>query len=611
MSTGPGVDPAGGGPTAVLDGGQADDAGSAAAAPPGGTEVAEHRRPEPGLADVAVAAAALLLFIANYPGLYRGSPVLLGVVALPLGAAGLVSLGVLAVRGDVAARFAAAFLAWAGIATLLSDEPALAWNAGWGGDRGWLYFAAYVGCWAIGRRRGQAGVDLISRAFVLGLSCNIVLAFGQALVPADEGLVTLYEGRAMGFPLNPVLLGAYMAGGAALAAKRVADAGDRWWGWVALVLACATVGNMAGSRVALAAIVVLPLVASWRGRRSALRTGAVAAAVVVGLGLGTLVLSGAATGRATSVDSAGSGITSRAAVWRAGAGAVVERPVFGWGPNHFRSATTTRVSSDVARIEGDDKSFVDAHNVVVELVVTTGIPGLVLAAGFAWAAVRRSRGPLAWYALGVSITWLLEPFAVSTVASAMLALGLAAVAAGAEPDPPPRRTGIRVAGIAAATLLALGAGAIAARQVRADQILAQVRGKDDQSAVTGRADRALPRDPGIHTIHTRMLQQEGLVYPERHLGPAALRAGREGVDIDPHSYIAWFDLGVSQQRFSPGERPQRDATARAAFLRAHELNPWAISPLRSLYAIDHDAGRTAAAARWRASLCELDACPKP
>ena len=566
---------------------------------------------EPTLADVVVAAAALLLFIANAPGQYRGSPVLLGLVAFPLGAAGLVSLGVLVARGDRAARFAAAFLGWAAISMALSTEPRLAWNSGWGADRGWLYFAAYVGCWAIGRRRGHEGVSLVTKAFILGLICNVLIALAQATVPSNEGLITLYEGRAMGFPLNPVFLAAYMAGGAALAAKRVADAGTRWALWLLLLGACAGVGNMAGSRIGIAAIVVLPLVASWRGRRSALRTGAVAATVVVGLVLGALLIGTSGTSRASSADSAGSGIGSRTTIWKASIGAIGERPIFGWGPNHLRAATSPRVGVKVALAEGPDKSFADAHNVLIELAVATGLPGLALACAFAFYAVRRSRGPLAWYALGAGITWLLEPFSVATVPTVMLALGLSAVALDARPDPPPADRRVRTAGILVATVLALLAFSIAARQVYVDRLLADIRGATDQTAAARRADRANPGDPGVHTIYTKQLAQDAIVFPDRHLGPEALRAAREGVDIDPHSYLTWFDLGVALQRFSPGERPVRDLTARPAFYRSQQLNPWAISALRSLYAIDHSHGNDAAAARWRHRLCVLGECPQP
>ena len=75
---------------------------------------------QPDLADLVLAAAALLLLIANAPGQYRGSPVLLTLVAFPLGGVGLVAIALLAVRGDRAARWAAAFLVWALVSTALS-----------------------------------------------------------------------------------------------------------------------------------------------------------------------------------------------------------------------------------------------------------------------------------------------------------------------------------------------------------------------------------------------------------------------------------------------------------------------------------------------------------
>ena len=191
---------------------------------------------DPRLADVVVAAAALLLLIANAPELQRGSPVLLAAVAWPLGAVGLVGLGILVHRRDPAAVAGGAFLGWAFASMMLSGQRAMSWNGWWSGDRGWVYLAAYLGIWAVGRRRGSAGARLVGGAILVGLVANALVAYVQAATPNGVGLISLADGRAMGFTLNPVMLGGLMAGGVAMLGAHVGRGGPRWWGWLPLVV---------------------------------------------------------------------------------------------------------------------------------------------------------------------------------------------------------------------------------------------------------------------------------------------------------------------------------------------------------------------------------------
>ena len=220
------------------------------------------------LADVVVAGAVLFLLTANAPGQLRGSPILFDLVLWPLGAVGLVGLAVLARRGDAPARWGAAFLAWALVATVASDQPLVAFAGSWFGDRGWIFLAAYVGCWAVGRRRGWTAVRVVTGALVLGLALGALLALLQTTGP-DEGseLVRLQSGRTPGFTVNPVYFGALMSGGVALVSSLAAGARHaRWWGLLPLLTLLAAGVGLSGSRIAFAGAIGLGLAAAWRGR---------------------------------------------------------------------------------------------------------------------------------------------------------------------------------------------------------------------------------------------------------------------------------------------------------------------------------------------------------
>lgn len=443
------------------------------------------------LADIAVAAAALFLLIAYAPDLLRASPILLTTVAWPLGAAGLVGLVVLVVRRDAAARWVAGFLAWALVAALLGDHPRLALDAGWNGDRGWIYLAAYVGCWAIGRRRGSRGATLVTGALVAGLLANVFVSWLQVTVTNGQGFVRLLEGRASGLTQNPVYLGALMSGGVALCAS-LAGRARRSWAWVAAaaaVFAMAMAANLSGSRSGIAGAVLLGPLAAWAGGRPAGQTvgagdaggaggggaggagggvggaggaggargvegvsgvgrarwarwarwgrvGAVVVAIGLGLVAGSALLPDSGTARAVGTGEGGGGVANRTEMWNAGVRAWTEHPVFGWGPNGFRNATEPRTTLRFVQAEGPGSVYSQAHNLVVEVLVTTGIGGVVLLGGFTWLAVRRARGPLAWYAAGVMVTWTLEPVVIATAPTALLALGLAMVPRAASARPP-------------------------------------------------------------------------------------------------------------------------------------------------------------------------------
>lgn len=561
-----------------------------------------------GLADLVLAATALLLLIANGPQLNRGSPVLLTGVVWPLGAVGFTSLGLLAWRGDRASRWAAGYLGWALVATAFSAQPRLSFDAGYGADRGWVFLAAYLGCWAVGRRRGAQSVRLVTGAILVGLALNVVLALLQA-VTDGSGLLQLPDGRAMGFTMSSVYLGGLMSGALAFTCALSGRSPQRWWAWLPAVAIASTAANMAGSRVGVLGGAALGLLAV---RRTGLvRVVAVAAAIGLGLLLASPILSNSGTSRLTSSESTGSGIGSRSHMWRAGLTAASERPVVGWGPNRFCPATNWAADADFIRTEGAEKLFFDAHNIFIEHLVTTGIPGLVLLTGFGVVAARRARGPLAWYAAGVAITWLLEPAAIATVPTALLALGLACVDRGptVAPDPPPAPTSRRIAFVAVTVVLALVGFGFGARSVWVDHLIFEGPTELDTSRDFVRAVDLMPRDAALHDIQTQGLAAAYFEHPSPELKAAVVRSAREAVHLDPTYSRLWVSLGRVETAYGPGPLSERLDRARAAYEEALRHSPWSTAALSGLFQIDMLQGRVDHGALVYAQLCAVDACP--
>lgn len=565
--------------------------------------------PGTSLADLVIGGAATFLLIAYWPGLSRASPVLLPLVAFPLGVCGLAGLVVLVVRGDHGARWAAGFLGWAAISTAASAQPRLSFDAGYAADRGWIYLAAFLGCWALGRRRGPEGARIFTIGLFAGLALNGVLAFGQVWIEGS-GLFQLYGGRASAFPLNPVFLGALMSGAMALAAAHLAGAGRRWWVWLGPVGFFAAVANLSGSRVAIVAGLVLALAAARVG--GLVRVVAVALALVVGFGIGGQLLSSTGTGRLDPrAEAASGGFQPRLLMWEAGIDAALERPLTGWGPNRFRPATNQAVDLEFTLSEGPERLYFDAHNVFVEQLTTVGIPGVLLLVGFVVSVARHARGPLAWYGAGAAATWLLEPVAISTAPTAMLALGFACIPPGrTSPDPPIGRPGARTGMRAATVVAALLLTGLAARSVYVDHLAVEGDDETDLVADFARAAELMPNDPSVADMHTQALMFDAWFTRDPEVRAKALAAAERAVDLDPTYSALWNRVGSARLQFQEGPRAERLSSAREAFEAALERSPWSTAAMSGLFQISLEQGRPDEARDWLIAMCAAGRCPR-
>ena len=193
--------------------------------PPGADPDAPDDAPPIGAGrelDLIVAAAALFVLVAYAPGLDQGPTTLRFLVVAPLGAAGLVVLARLAAARDRAAWWALGFLGWALLATLASDDVRQSLVPGFGTARGWLAMAVFFGWYGVGRRRGRTGEALLIGALVTGLVLTSALAVAQAVFDGEE-LLSLSEGRALGFTPSPVYLGTLLAGAIPFAPPKSSD----------------------------------------------------------------------------------------------------------------------------------------------------------------------------------------------------------------------------------------------------------------------------------------------------------------------------------------------------------------------------------------------------
>lgn len=396
-------------------------------------------------------------------------------------------------RLERAALAAVAFAATACLSALVSGAGQLAWTGlhNWG--TGALFVLALVGAWAVGRHAAGDGASVVEQALLMAVLVNAVVAILETGLDLSPFKLGLYGGRAPGLFGNPIHLGTFAGGGLALLAPRFGRSAPAW---SAAVVAVAASVQVSGSRFALVVAVGVVAWAVWTLR--ARRAAAVAFVALVLAGFVAAQLLGSLQGGVSVTErvaaAAGNGITPRVETWKGGFEAWTEKPLLGWGPGRFAAAASPHRTVALVRAEAPDKLFVDAHNIVVEYLTTTGAVGVAALAAWMVLASRRARGPLFVFALALLANHLVEPQSVRTTPVAFLALGAAAPAA--------RRAGTRAATIAIAAGAAAATAAAAVLLV-GDFHLEQGR-LDFDLAHARAADRLLPSWPESATLLGRI-----------------------------------------------------------------------------------------------------------
>lgn len=508
-----------------------------------------------------------------------------------------------------AARAAIAFVVVAAIATVLSDAPLHSLVGGYSTMTGLIFFAGLAACWALGAGVGPADRRLVENAIIWAGALNALVIFLERY-PGLAGIgLPLYGGvQPAGLLGNPVYSGGLLAATLALLATRVVERPGLW----APVTALIAFGTaLSGERFPILVAIGVVAWSIWalhrrseEGLRDRItRQWAILYGVASGaaLAIGSLIpgaVPGASVVGHVSSSTTGETFDQRFGSWLAGLHALVERPLFGYGPSQYEPATIPHYSISLARTTGQ-AYFSDAHDIIVEVVVVTGVLGLIALAAWVFFAVRGRGGPLMVFAVAVLVGELVEPMMVGITSLAFLALGAAPVRArvqaateppsadsrprrGESPEREPRTMPGAYPRWALTSSLILGGLAVVAG------LLLIVGDVVQQRAATQVAPATAAAAIADGTTANTLLQAwptpaATLAFAYFYSGSPghskvaeAIHYSSQAIQRDPTESKYWLDLATFQ--FAAGD----NASARRSALRAAALNPVSSGPLNLL-----------------------------
>jgi hypothetical protein len=286
----------------------------------------------------------------------------------------------------------------------------------------------------------------------------------------------------------------------------------------------------------------------------------------------------------TSIVTGGPEVNVRLEVWTSARHAIARRPIVGSGPGQFGGATSRDRTLRVARIEGSEVIYTDAHNIVVEHLVTTGVLGAAVLVVWLLLAFRQAQGTLAWFAGGALVMNLLQPMDAGTTSLLFLTLGVAAPITFA----PALRRSIAPVGVALVAAGVLLVGDL--------QLGRAIEHRDlDRARAANALLRPWPQPASVlGDIHTRQWLE-----------------GRESVD----SALEWRRVALSRDPTNPGlaiglaEVEWRSGRLREAeqhFQQAVEHNPWSVVALSRLAKLAHARGDDELAERYARRALEVE-----
>ena len=346
-------------------------------------------------------AGSLALFRAYDPVSLPKVVVLLVLAGLSLGA-----LCVSVVRDETELRWhpvlwvLVALVCWAGVSTLFAASPAVSvWGAYLRNEGlvaifgyGLVAFLAVQYVRSIGDLRTVMVTAVVSGSLV---SAYALLQFLR--VDPIEWSQTWRVSSSFG---NADMLGDYLVFPFALALGLALSARGRWrslgwWAATALITLALAATETRGAWIAVFVLVMCMVWAGWRrlqhaSRRQKLTFGALAVALIVAAAaVIVLVLRGPAERSAALSSVLASASNGRTVIWDIGLRAWLVHPITGWGPDGFmrafESAMGAKWYATLSRVGVGFGSADNAHNFLIQALVTLGIPGLVLTA---WALVR-------------------------------------------------------------------------------------------------------------------------------------------------------------------------------------------------------------------------------
>ena len=296
------------------------------------------------------------------------------------------------------------FVGWAALTTALSVHPATSLFGKYTRYEGFATYAGYGVLFFLSVQVLTTEGRVRSMARTICLSGLLVSLYGvmQATGHDPSRWATLPFDKGMAFSTlgNPDLLGGYIIFPLVInVAMALSEARTRWrlfhWSATFFMSACWILTFVRGAWVGGVVGLGFLMVVVVRQRRSLLvldkvflgltGIGAVAVAVATtrsAVGV-TNVLSRALSAAAFTEGTAG----SRLQIWGSAAQAIWHRPLFGWGPDTFRFAFGPYRTVEYVAHNGFATTADNAHNYILQLATTLGVPGAVLAYGIFFAAL--------------------------------------------------------------------------------------------------------------------------------------------------------------------------------------------------------------------------------
>lgn len=504
----------------------------------------------------AAAALVLLIPLSFSTTMHAGFWSLKVPLVLTLAALGLPSLP--AIMRSPYRRCALAgvgFLGIAVVASLLSDQPLLSLVGLYNWGTGSLFVGVLVGAWAVGASLSPSGRAAIASALLLaGLVNAVIGAVGSF---SDFYVLRLgIDGRAQGLMGNPGAFGVLLAMALVLVLDRFRHRPTAWAGPLVVLAAGIQLSGSRGPLLASVGATAAFAVILRRRWRVGLAAGALFGA---GIAVALLLPSPAGATAATARLSAGpeAGGAARLLTWKSAAPSVAAHPLLGVGPGRFRQATSPQRTYELALAEGPDRLFVDAHNLVVEYLTTTGIIGVVALGFFIALSLRSATGPFLGVAVVGLVLHLVEPQSIGTTPLVFLALGASLRPLSPRSDAPWSRCILVTFALVSGTVLLLG-----------DFTLEQAR-LDYDLEKASMAARLLAPWPEPISFESRVHLLRAIEANEDPAEVAAARAARyRAIRRDPSDPGLRNDAGELDLAYGHAE----DAARQFGFALA--LNPW-------------------------------------
>jgi O-antigen ligase len=387
------------------------------------------------------------------------------------------------------------FLGWMTVATVLGEDGLTAWIGHPQRHFGLLAWVVCAAGFVVGTSLDRTGRTALGWA---ACASSALLGVGALveLVGIDIAGASFPGARTGGFLGQPAYLGALgvllVPVAVGVAAEHVGRA--RWLasaGAASGVFAVAT-SQTRGAWIALGAAAVFGLMRLRRGR--GINPLLVAAAVFGAAGLVALSPLGS---RAISIADPLDSLRGRVDEWHVATDVVAEHPLVGVGPEGYRLVAPAHIDADYTARYGREVVVDRAHDGVLDVAVTGGVPaaGLYLALlAVVWVRLWRAQRDTSALVVGAGIAAMaygvqqLVLFPLAEVDPlAWLVAGVALASTVARPIGPTQAPrGARV-GPVLLTLAALGCIVAGALDVSADRLMAEAR----RDLVAGRQVEAL------------------------------------------------------------------------------------------------------------------------